>query len=256
MAALRSKDNPRVRRWRALVEDARARRRERCCLIEGEHLVGAFLARGGRPRAMVATEAAAADPALARLLGARPVIVSPAVFRAIADTGSPAGIAAEIALPQVRLLLAEAPGGVLLDGIQDAGNVGAILRSAAAFGIGDVVLGPGCADPWSPKVLRAGMGAHFALRLETVRDARNAVEEFGGLAVCTVPRAGVPLRELDMGRRILWIFGAEGQGIGAALAAQVGMKVTIPMPGEAESLNVAAAAAICFYEFSRRGARS
>jgi TrmH family RNA methyltransferase len=140
---------------------------------------------------------------------------------------------------------------VFLDAIQDAGNVGTILRSAGAFGIGHAVLGAGCADAWSPKVLRAGMGAHFAMEvLES--DLADAIAAFGGRLACTVPRGGVPIARADLSGRMGWLFGAEGQGVNDALAARAELKVSIPMPGGAESLNVAAAAAICFYECARR----
>jgi TrmH family RNA methyltransferase len=116
------------------------------------------------------------------------------------------------------------------------------------------VLGAGCADPWSPKVLRAGMGAHFSMALEEGAELASAIDRFAGRLCCTVPRGGVALAQADLAGRVGWLFGAEGQGVSAALAAKATLQVTIPMPGAAESLNVAAAAAICFYELSRRAA--
>jgi TrmH family RNA methyltransferase len=114
----------------------------------------------------------------------------------------------------------------------------------------------GCADAWSSKVLRAGMGAHFALAITERVDLAAAIGEFAGKTTCAVPRDGVALSAADLAGRIGWIFGAEGQGITPELAACASQKVTIPMPGGAESLNVAAAAAICFYEMARsRGNR-
>jgi TrmH family RNA methyltransferase len=145
---------------------------------------------------------------------------------------------------------------VFLEGIQDAGNVGAILRSAAAFRIKDAVLGRGCADAWSPKVLRAGMGAHFSMHIGESADLAAEIARFGGKTACTVPRGGKLLAEADLSGRIGWIFGAEGQGVSEALAGRADLRVAIPMPGGMESLNVAAAAAICFYELSRRAARA
>jgi len=255
MSVLRSRANPRVRRWQKLLRDPRARRAEGKALIEGPRLVGAYLDGGGRPETLILGEDSAADreiAALAKRAGTETVLVSEAVFRALADAETPQGIAAEIALPATRPPLAESSCGVLLDGIQDAGNVGTVLRSAAAFGIRDVLLGPGCADPWSPKVLRAAAGAHFLLRIGVSRDPVADLERFGGIAACTVPRGGVPLAAADLTGRILWIFGAEGRGISRALASRARLRVTIPMPGGVESLNVAAAAAICFYERSRQ----
>jgi TrmH family RNA methyltransferase len=149
--------------------------------------------------------------------------------------------------------LGQAASCVFLDAIQDAGNVGAILRSAAAFGVRHAVLGKGCADAWSPKVLRAGMGAHFSMALVQSADLAQAIAAFGGKVACTVPRDGISIEQADLSGRVGWIFGAEGQGVSKTLAARVTLKVSIPMPGGAESLNVAAAAAICFYEWARRG---
>jgi len=253
---LTSRDNPRVRRWRELARDGRRRREEKRALIEGEHLVAAFLESGGKVEELILGKSAApAFSALAKRCGRAPVLLADSVFKAIADTGTPAGIAAEIALPASAPDLKIAPSCVFLEGIQDAGNVGTILRSAAAFGIRHAVLGEGCADAWSPKVLRAGMGAHFSMALLEAGLA-EAIERFDGTLCCTVPRGGIALSDLKLAGRIGWLFGAEGQGVSPALSAKADLKVSIPMPGTAESLNVAAAAAICFYELSRRAARS
>ncbi len=119
-----------------------------------------------------------------------PVVLSEGVFRAIADAESPPGIAAEIEIPDIRTRSITPC--VFLEGVQDPSNVGAILRTAAAFGVGEVVLDRGCADAWSPKVLRAGMGGHFRLNLRISGDLGAEIERFKGISVCTVPRGGVP----------------------------------------------------------------
>jgi len=254
MSVITSRDNPRVRRWLELVRDARARRKAGRVLIEGEHLVRACRAAGGRIEALVLSKTGMEK--FSGLAGQAPVVLSDAVFRSIAATETPAGIAAEIALPTVDPDLKASNACVFLEGIQDAGNVGTILRSAAAFGIRHAVLGKGCADAWSPKVLRSGMGAHFSMDLQENADLAAAIAQFGGKVACTVVRGGVALQEADLSGRVGWLFGAEGHGVSESLMAKAALKVTIPMPGSAESLNVAAAAAICFYELSRRGARA
>jgi TrmH family RNA methyltransferase len=252
MSLIASRDNPRVRRWRELARDGRQRRKEKRMLIEGEHLVVAFLDSGGKVKELILSKSASARfAALARRAGKPAVVLADAVFNAIADTGTPAGIAAEIALPAADFDLKRANTCVFLEGVQDAGNVGTILRSAAAFGIRHAVLGPGCADAWSPKVLRSGMGAHFSLAIAERVDLAAAIAEFAGKTVCAVPRGGVLLTAADLSGRIGWLLGAEGQGVSETLAARASLRVTIPMPGGAESLNVAAAAAICFYEATR-----
>jgi len=255
MNVLRSRANPRVRRWHRLVRDAKARRAQARALIEGQRLVGACLVAGGAIEELLVSQSGMAKREISSLVdraGVELVVLSDAVFRAIVDTDTPQGIAAEIAIPTTPPALAESRGCVMLDRIQDAGNVGAILRSAAAFGVQDVLLSSGCADPWSPKVLRAAMGGHFALRIGASRNPVSDVERFPGTVACAVPHGGVPIASADLKGPVLWIFGSEAQGVRGDLTARADLRVTIPMPGALESLNVGAAAAICFYEASRR----
>ncbi len=251
MSAITSRDNPRVKRWRALVRDARARRKDGRALIEGEHLVTACLQAGWKLEMLILSKSSSGRFEMLAKQADATTVLADAVFRAISDTEAPTGIAAEIAVPAAKADLRRAKSCVLLEGIQDAGNVGAILRSAAAFGIGEAVLGTGCADAWSPKVLRAGMGAHFALAIEEHANLAEAIARFGGKIACTAVCGGTPIKDADLSGRLGWVFGSEGQGVSPALAARADLRVTIPMPGGAESLNVAAAAAICFYEAGR-----
>jgi TrmH family RNA methyltransferase len=257
VGVIASRDNPRVKRWRALSLDARERRKQQRAIIEGENLILAFLQTGGRVEQLMLSKTGSRNDRLMALAGnagkSQTVLADP-LFRSIAGSETPAGIAAEIALPVSRPDLPRAAACVLLEGVQDAGNVGAILRSAAAFGLKDAVLGKGCADLWSPKVLRAAAGAHFIMRFTEGSDLAAAIDAFGGRVACTAPLGGVPLEDADLSGRIGWLFGAEGRGVSAGLAARAALRVTITLPGGVESLNVAAAAAICFREFSRRGA--
>lgn len=230
------------------MRDSRLRRAERRVLIEGPHLVVAALEAGIEPVALIGTEAGLAKPEI-KGLNIATTVVTPAVFAAIADAVTAPGIAAEIALPELE----RAGSTVYLESVQDPGNVGAIIRSAAAFGAGTVVLDRQCADPWSPKVLRAGQGGHFAVALRQTDDLLAALS---GRLICTVVEGGTPLRKADLSGRIAWAFGAEGAGLSAAMLAKAAERVTIPMAG-GESLNVAAAAAICLYEaFSTSAAGS
>jgi TrmH family RNA methyltransferase len=232
VSVLTSKDNPKVKRWMKLATDARFRRSEKRVLIEGPHLIEAALQRGLKLLAVLATEDA-------KTTGLKPTMVSRGVLKAIADTETPQGIVAEIEIPVLQ-----AKGStVFLEGIQDPSNVGAILRSAAAFGVGRVVLDQACADPWSPRALRAGMGGHFALGIEETKDLGAELEAFKGRLAVTVPRGGVAPTKVDG-----WVFGAEGRGVSKDVLEKASLKVTIPMAHGTESLNVAAAAAICHYE--------
>ena len=154
MSVLRSMDNDRVKSWARLASDPRERRRLSQALIEGPHLVETCLDRGAALASLIVSEAGLARREIVALVdrsGKPPVILSVRLFQKISDTESPAGIAAVIDVPQDSVDSASSPGCVFLQGIQDAGNVGAILRSAAAFAVPDVIVGRDCADPWSPK---------------------------------------------------------------------------------------------------------
>ena len=252
MSVINSKDNPRIRHWAKLAADARYRREKGRALIEGPHLLAAALQHGCALLAVLATERGMAGAEVGMLLRKsrqEPVVLSDAVFRRIADTGTPQGVAAEIEIP--------APGSrrgdtVFLEGLQDPANVGAILRSAAAFGVAQVVLNTACADPWSPKALRAGMGGHFALGIRQSAAFGRELAAFRGTLICTVPREGKPLQEVRLKRPLGWIFGGEGAGLSEETLRRAYVGVTIPMAQGAESLNVAATAAICLYEAASR----
>jgi len=181
-------------------------------------------------------------------LASSPILVASKVFEALSDAETPQGVAAEIEIPSPEAR----PGDqVFLEGVQDAGNVGAILRTAAAFGVSGVVLDRACADPWSPKVLRAGMGGHFALSIRQVEDLKAEVGRFKGQVACTVARDGAPLKGAKLVRPLGWIFGSEGHGVSEALQELSNVLITIPLAPGTESLNVAAAAAICLYQGAR-----
>lgn len=254
MTILRSRDNPRVRRWRRLVTDRQARRRLGRTWIEGTRLVRAYLAARGSPVAIIVSAQALDTPDIAGLVrdaGVAPTVLASPLFDGLADTESPQGVAAEIDIPRVTSALDNVEQCIFLEGVQDPGNLGAILRSAVAFGVADVVLG-GCTDPWAPKVLRAAMGAHFALCIQETMDLRALLQRFDGERICTVPHGGTPLQAVDLRGRNAWVFGAEGQGVSAATASIATTLARIPIADSSESLNVSAAASICLYEAARQ----
>ena len=242
-----SRDNPRVKRWAKLVQDARARREEGRVVVEGPHLVTEALQAGIEPLALLVSESGLQRADVQKLvLEQDPVVVSDTVFRTIGDAETPQGIAAEIAIPKI-----EGKGDcVFLEGVQDPSNVGAIVRSAAAFGVGEVVLDRGCADAWGPKALRAGMGGHFKLGIRQVPNLGEALDAFEGNLVCTVLRGGTPLPDARLQGRLGWIFGSEGGGISEPVAQRAALRIRIPMAAGNESINVAAAAAISLYSAS------
>jgi TrmH family RNA methyltransferase len=168
-----------------------------------------------------------------------------ALFRDISGLESPAGMAFVWDMPAAPALNGGAAT-VVLDRVQDAGNVGSILRSASAFGFRQVVALKGSAALWSGKVLRAGMGAHFALNLiegagEEVLDALDVP------LLVTSSHAGGYLHQMELPWPCAWVMGHEGQGVAASIEARAAQRVRIAQPGGEESLNVAAAAAICLH---------
>ncbi|MDR0633800.1 MAG: RNA methyltransferase [Azoarcus sp.] len=255
---LASRDNPRIKLLAALAGNARARREYNQTLLDGVHLLDCALAAGVPLREVCVSESGRLRPEIAALLarlpdGLIPVCVPDALFARLSPVDTPTGILASIAPPAPVPAQAAQTSVVVLDAIQDPGNLGAILRTAAAAGIGAVWLTPGCAQVWAPKTLRAGMGAHFRLRISEQVDALASLADHGGRVVATGvgPSARV-LFDVDLRGPLAWLFGAEGQGVSPALFARADEIVTIPMATGIESLNVAAAAAVCLFEQARQ----
>jgi len=247
-----SRDNALLVRLRRLVQDGAAYRRLGQVWLEGDHLCRALRASGRAAALAVVSEAARELPALRELAGwADKLIVVPGpLFAGLSALDSPAGIGFVIDLPAPTAIAADVPT-LVLDRVQDPGNVGSILRSAAAFGVHQVLALTGTAALWSPKVLRAGMGAHFALGLhEGVDDA--ALHVLAVPLLATSSHAGHSLSQAPLPWPCAWVMGHEGQGVSPTLLARCALQVRIPQPGGEESLNVAAAAAVCLYESQRR----
>ncbi len=176
------------------------------------------------------------------------------LFAATASLPASVGLIAVVTTPQPPTL-AHADFNLLVDDVQDPGNIGSMLRSAAAAGVAQVLLSKHCAFAWSPKVLRAGQGAHFRVAIHEDVDLpawAAAYRAGGGEVVATVAAGGTSLFASPLAGRIALAIGNEGGGLSPPLAAQATRRVTIPMPGGIESLNVAAAAAVCLFECLRQ----
>lgn len=244
--------NPLLVALRRLARDPAAYRRSGKAWLEGEHLCAAAIAHAVPIEQALLSERGFASPALRALAAhARRVAVVPdALFAAASALDSPPDLGFVIALPTAAQPIAVLPT-VVLDRLQDAGNVGSILRSAAALGVAQVLALKGTAALWSPKVLRAGMGAHFALLLHEGLD-EDSVLALPLQWVATSSHADQALPQARLPQPAAWLFGHEGQGVSPRLLAASASTVRIPQPGGQESLNVASAAAICFYEVLRR----
>jgi TrmH family RNA methyltransferase len=244
-----SRDNPLLKDLRKLAHENTAYRKAGRIWIEGDHLCSAALQRGAKPAVAVFTEDfLPLAPAGYAREAIKSIVVPRKLFVELSGLESPAGVGFVLDLPADGALQ---PGAatVILDRVQDAGNVGSILRSAGAFGFKQVLALRGTAALWSPKVLRAGMGAHFGLHLlEGVELADLAALQVP--IVVTSSHQGELIQHLRLPKPCAWAMGHEGQGVCPELMARAAVHVRIGQPGGEESLNVAAAAAICLHASS------
>ena len=248
---IQSRDNPQLRLLRKLASDNTAYRKAGRFWIEGEHLCSAALQRRAAPAMAFFSESAWARAPMPDV--APTVYVVPdAVFRTISALESPADMGFVMDLPVAGAIDPHAAT-LILDRVQDAGNVGSMLRSASAFGFGQVIALRETAALWSPKVLRAGMGAHFALSLVEGADL-DSLQALAVPLVVTSSHAGQLIQDCQLPFPCAWAMGHEGQGVQAALMARAAQQVRIGQPGGEESLNVAAAAAICLHASALAGA--
>lgn len=255
-------DNPTFRRLLRLAESTRVVRATGRTLAEGVHLIESAVDAGVGIATVVTRGAPVAAHGLliervqqsAAARGADPVrlieLAAP-LYDRIAPVEHGAGILAEIEIPGAAPV-ATAADAVFLDGVQDPGNVGTILRTAAAAGVGRVITGVGTAFPWSPKVMRAAMGAHFRLKIDDSAALEAVADGFDGELIAA-DVDGDDLFAADWGDRpALWLFGAEGQGLSAAALRLAHRRLRIPLAAGVESLNVGAAAAVFLFEQVRR----
>ncbi len=244
-----SRDNSLLKDLRRLSQDNTAYRKQGRVWLEGDHLCRAALARGLKPAVAVFCESfwplAPAEWAQAAI---KTIVIPDLLMADISGLESPARMGFVLNLPAPAALIPGAAS-LILDRVQDAGNVGSMLRSAAAFGFSQVLALKGTAALWSPKVLRAGMGAHFALQLLEGLTPED-LEALTVPLLVTSSHHGEFLHRQAMPMPCAWAMGHEGQGVGDALMARAALKVRIAQPGGEESLNVAAAAAICLYASS------
>ena len=247
-----SRDNATFKALRALSAEPHRHGRT---LVDGIHLVATCRARGHPVRQLLASESGLRQAEVAALFadadGIERLVLRDALFREVSGVLTPTGIAAVIEIPPEPAGAIEGDA-LLLDAVQDAGNVGAMLRTAAAAGLRNVLLGPGCAGAWTPRVLRGGQGAHFSLAIREKVDLGEVLATARATAVATVARGGIDLYRADLRGPTWWLVGNEGAGLSAALVEAAALRVTIPLAGGTESLNVAAATAVCLFEARRQ----
>ena len=256
MKVITSRDNALVKRLHAMAASTSQQRRAEFVLAEGIHLASAFLDTGGVPHQCVVSESALDDneaqALLRRIEDQRVTMLPDALFKQVSTVVTGVGL--------LLLLDRETPvmpeviehDCIVLDGLQDAGNVGSILRSAAAAGIRDVFCVTGTAYVWSSKVLRSGMGAHWHLNIHEHVEPADVLSRLRVPVALTDSHGAQAIVTLDLSGPHAWVFGNEGAGVSQAWRDASHVRVTIPQPGGMESLNVAAAAAICLFEQGRQ----
>jgi len=258
MKHITSRDNPLFRQLKKLADSSRERRKAGQTLLDGAHLVTAYVEALGLPELLIVAEGDCTEDALlvlerlsqAKLSEAKKVMFPPAMFAELSPVARPTGILALVNIPQ--LAAPQSPQfGLLLEDIQDPGNLGGLLRSAATAGVEQVWLSAGCADAWSPKVLRGGQGAHFVVPIIERADLVEVAKAFKGQTLAAAI-SGESLYAQDLTGAVAFIIGNEGAGLSAEMLAAASRVVHIPMPGKVESLNAAAAAAVCLFERVRQ----
>lgn len=256
--SISSRDNELVQRLRRLLSRPGAYKAEGLVWLEGDHLCRAWLGSGREATQAVITQEAwegRADLRALALEAHQVALVPDALMKSLTALESPSPLGLLVALPAAAGVAVQVGvPTVVLDRLQDPGNVGSILRSAAALGVSQVLALKGTVALWSQKVLRAGMGAHAVLALHEglgIDELQPLKEQL----VVTGSHEAQDLPEAELPAACAWVLGHEGQGVDPQLAAWAACRVRIPQPSGQESLNVAAAAAICLYESARRRAQ-
>ena len=254
MPRITSPDNPRLKLAIRLLASSRDRRKAGLCVLEGAHLVNAYIERHGMPETVIVLEGGAQGPELhslhASIPASRLLAVTASAWAAFTQLPADVAVLAVVPTPNHRLERV-ADFCLLLEDLQDPGNVGSILRTAAAAGVAQVFMSRHCAFAWSPKVLRAGQGGHFYLEIFEGVDLVAWARSYHGTTVATVAAGGEPLYSTNLRPPVAIAIGNEGVGLSGELRAAASRRVTIPMPGNFESLNAAAAAAVCLFECVR-----
>ncbi len=256
LKTISSRDNPLVKRFGALSRSAPARKRDGMCLLEGEHLAQSYVERVGQLQIIAIRDGSgtgALTPAQAALAqrSHEAVLVAPALFDSLSTLVSPTGVLAIATVPPTPALVTT--GFVLaLDEVQDPGNVGTLIRTAAAAGVAQVWLSQGCAFAWSVKTLRAAQGAHFHTQVLEDVDLPAALGAFQGERWATLPRdiggvKTVSLFDAKFSKNSALVLSNEGHGLSPTILPALTGGLGIPMAAGVESLNVATAGAIVLY---------
>lgn len=259
MKQITSRDNALYKEIKNLACNAHARRKSGRTLLDGTHLCQAYLQHRGVADLCAVSESSLQNPEVIQIIdecekrNGQVIVLSEGLFQALSQVENGVGLVFIVPTPSSVMGNGLSINAVLLDGLQDPGNFGSILRSAAAAGIKQVYCSEGSASAWSPKVLRAGMGAHFLLEIFESVDLSTLIQQSQIPVFATSSHTTTTIYQANLNQPLAWLFGHEGKGVSEKLINLAHDTVTIPQRPEIESLNVAASAAICFFEQLRQG---
>ena len=251
-----SRDNPIFKYQKKLVDNSRDRKAEGKTLLDGVHLIEAYLHTFCEPELIIIPEGKStleANNLMQRLEHISTIMLPTLMFAELTPVASSTGILAVITTPRINLP-EHSQFVLMLEDIQDPGNLGSMLRTAAAAGVQAVYLSKGCTDAWSPKSLRGGQGAQFVLPIVENADLIVELETFNGNSYATTME-GESLYSQNLTQASVFVIGNEGAGLREKTIASCTKSISIPMSQSnfaIESLNAAAAAAICLFERNRQ----
>lgn len=258
MKHITSSHNEILKDLRQLATSAKHRRRNQQTLLEGIHLCKSYLEQIGTPHMYVYTDSALHSMEVTEIVktceekSVKGILLGEKHFREISNLENGVGIVFVITTPTLPETPPLKTNSLLLETIQDPGNLGTVLRTAAAAGIQNVYLSTGSVGAWSPKVTRAGMGAHFALRIYENCDLSHVISSSEMPVLATSLKAKNTIYQQDLSQPVAWLFGNEGKGVSNELLSLKVTSVVIPQNSQVESLNVAASVAVCLFEQARQ----
>lgn len=239
-----------------LTHSSRERRLAGYSLLDGVHLLQAYQSKFGLPEQLIVSHAGADNPEIQALIQSQNDVavlcLDDNLFKQLSSVATPTGVIAVVKTPRREALPTVLDTCVMLEDVQDPGNMGSILRSCAAAGVKTIFLSKQTVNAWSPRVLRAGMGAHFGLEIYERVDLVALARAFPGRVLMTQLGAKRSVFKSDFTGTVAMVFGNEGAGVSESLLACAHETFSIPMSAATESLNVAAAAAVCLFERVRQ----
>lgn len=252
-----SRDNPIFKQLKKLADNSRERRSEGKTLLDGVHLIESYLIAFGEPELVIMPEGKSSLEAtnlMQSMIDVNTIMLPTLMFAELTPVVNSTGILALVKIPQVKTPQINVLSNnfvLMLEDIQDPGNLGSMLRTALGAGVQAVYLSKGCTDAWSPKALRGGQGAQFYLAIIESADLQAVIQNFAGITYATSMQ-GESLYAQNLAQNCAFIIGNEGAGLSSKLLQAATKQISIPMHANLESLNAGAAAAVCLFERARQ----